>query len=112
MKGKKFVTWLLACSLCVGMVGEPAYAISRGRSEESIMKGQSPFWQEMEENAILPGQELETEPGLRAEPGLQAETESKAQAGAKVQEKVQAGAKAEPETEVQAEPETEVHFFF
>ena len=108
MKGKKFVTWLLACSLCVGMVGEPAYAISRGRSEESIMKGQSPFWQEMEENAILPGQELETEPGLRAEPGLQAETESKAQAGAKVQEKVQAGAKAEPETEVQAEPEAEV----
>ena len=108
MKGKKFVTWLLACSLCVGMVGEPAYAISRGRSEESIMKGQSPFWQEMEENAILPGQDLETEPGLRAEPGLQAETESKAQAGAKVQEKVQAGAKAEPETEVQAEPEAEV----
>ena len=107
MKGKKFVTWLLACSLCVGMVGEPAYAISRGRSEESIMKGQSPFWQEMEENAILPGQDLETEPGLRAEPGLQAETESKAQAGAKVQEKVQAGAKAEPETEVQAEAETE-----
>jgi transglutaminase-like putative cysteine protease len=72
------------------------------------MKGQSPFWQEMEENAILPGQDLETEPGLRAEPGLQAETESKAQAGAKVQEKVQAGAKAEPETEVQAEPEAEV----
>ncbi|MCI9006171.1 MAG: hypothetical protein HFH39_13275 [Lachnospiraceae bacterium] len=110
MKGKKFVTWLLACSLYVGMIGEPAYAVSRARSEEGIMRGQGLFWQEMEEDDILPEQDLETELELQAESGLQAETETKAQAETKVQAEVQAGAKAEPEkkTEVQADTGVQV----
>ncbi len=58
MKGKKFVTWLLACSLCLGMAGEPAYAFSKAQQDRSIVEGQAFCWQDPMEEPAIQGQDL------------------------------------------------------
>ncbi len=63
MKGKKFVTWLMAGSLCLGMAGEPVAAFSQTLQGRGIAQGQVSY----EENPYFPREEASEELLLEGE---------------------------------------------
>lgn len=83
MKRKKFVAWLLACSLCLGMPGETVHALPKVQTDGHIVEGQASCEQDTAKDAAGQGQGL----GENSEEGSpQADSGESTEGGAYFQE--------------------------